>query len=224
MQTGSRQALPSARSEATRAALVRAALDLFGAKGFEGTSTREIAARAGANIATIAYHFGGKEGLRAACADFVVGTMSQVFAVAEAAANDRSLSPADAQAALRRIGEALVDAIVVRNEAHSLARFMVREMFEPSPAFERLHSAFRPIHARTCGLWARATGAEPESESTKLAVFSFIGQIIYFRVARPVVIRILHWSEIGPREAAAIKKRIVFNLDAAFELSRKTHP
>ena len=53
------------RGDATRLALIRAALDLFGAKGFEAASTRDVAAAAGANLASIAYHFGGKEGLRA---------------------------------------------------------------------------------------------------------------------------------------------------------------
>ena len=55
-------------ADMTRDALVRAALKLFGRQGFDGTSTREIAAEAKANIGSIAYHFGGKEGLRAACA------------------------------------------------------------------------------------------------------------------------------------------------------------
>ena len=35
----------------------------FGEKGFAATSIREIAALAGSNIASISYHFGGKEGL-----------------------------------------------------------------------------------------------------------------------------------------------------------------
>ena len=48
-----------------------AGIRLFGAKGFEATSTREIASAANANIASIAYHFGGKEGLRLACAEMV---------------------------------------------------------------------------------------------------------------------------------------------------------
>ncbi|RVA02654.1 TetR family transcriptional regulator, partial [Mesorhizobium sp. M7A.F.Ca.US.001.02.1.1] len=37
-------------AEMTRAALVQAALKLFGRQGFDGTSTREIAAEARANI------------------------------------------------------------------------------------------------------------------------------------------------------------------------------
>src|SRR6476646_4285583 len=81
--------LPDAKSsrretspELTRAALVQAALKLFGRQGFDGTSTREIAAEAQANIGSIAYHFGGKEGLRAACASFIVETIQKVAAQA----------------------------------------------------------------------------------------------------------------------------------------------
>ena len=113
MQTGSREALPSARSEATRAALVRAALDLFGARGYEATSTREIAAAAEANIAAIAYHFGGKEGLRLACADFVVATISEVLADALGEAGRiEALSPDAARDLLARFVSAMIDGIV----------------------------------------------------------------------------------------------------------------
>ena len=62
-------------AEQTRLALVRAGLRLFGQRGFDGTSTRQIAAAAKANIGSIAYHFGGKEGLRLAAADHIVETI-----------------------------------------------------------------------------------------------------------------------------------------------------
>ncbi len=65
-------------AELTRAALVQAALKLFGTQGFDGTSTRQLAAEAHANIGSIAYHFGGKEGLRAAAADYIVETIQAV--------------------------------------------------------------------------------------------------------------------------------------------------
>ena len=72
---------PQASSaEHDHAALIRAALKLFGRQGFDGTSTREIAAEANANIGSIAYHFGGKEGLRAASADYIVETIQAIAA------------------------------------------------------------------------------------------------------------------------------------------------
>lgn len=52
-----------ASAEATRRALVDAALTVFAAKGYEAGSVRDITARAKANQGAITYHFGGKEGL-----------------------------------------------------------------------------------------------------------------------------------------------------------------
>jgi AcrR family transcriptional regulator len=47
----------------TRERILEAAGRLFSEQGFDGTSTRQVGAAAEANIGTIAYHFGGKEGL-----------------------------------------------------------------------------------------------------------------------------------------------------------------
>src|SRR4029450_1314970 len=77
-----RQPIPQPSAEQTRQALIRAALKLFGSNGYDGTSTREIAAAANANIGAIAHPFGGKEGLRAACANFIVETIQKVAAQA----------------------------------------------------------------------------------------------------------------------------------------------
>lgn len=78
VNTPPRREASASPAEQTRGALVRAALKLFGQQGFDGTSTREIAAEAKANIGSIAYHFGGKEGLRLAAADFIVDTIQAV--------------------------------------------------------------------------------------------------------------------------------------------------
>ena len=103
-------------------------------------------------------------------------------------------------------------------------RFVLREMFEPSAAFERLYGAIGPMHARACAIWARATGAPAESEATRLAVFALIGQVIYFRLARPAVLRRMDWRDIGPAEAAAIKRQVIANLDAVLDLAGKDAP
>ncbi len=47
----------------TREQLLKTASKLFGEKGFEAVSTRELAKAADVNIAMIAYYFGSKEGL-----------------------------------------------------------------------------------------------------------------------------------------------------------------
>jgi AcrR family transcriptional regulator len=57
--------------EKTRRRLLEAALALFAARGFAGTSTRELAARARVNPAMLSHYFGGKQGLHDAAVDEV---------------------------------------------------------------------------------------------------------------------------------------------------------
>lgn len=47
----------------TRERILAAALEVFAERGFEGATTRDIAARAGSNLGLIQYHFSGKERL-----------------------------------------------------------------------------------------------------------------------------------------------------------------
>ncbi len=51
------------KSDDTKAQIMRAAIFLFTARGYEGASVREIAAAAGVNIGLIRYHFGHKADL-----------------------------------------------------------------------------------------------------------------------------------------------------------------
>ena len=198
-------------AEGTRLALIRAGLDLFGRNGFDATSTREIAQAAGVNSAGIAYHFGGKDGLRKACAEAIIARMQGVLA-GGAPAVSMALDVSDRDAAAEQL-LALIDRVVAFlttvPESEVVARFVVREMLTPSQAFEALYGGlFEPVHRRACQVWAAATGMEPEAPETKLAVFAAIGQVFYFRIARPAVTRRLGWDGIGPDEARLIGEAI----------------
>jgi AcrR family transcriptional regulator len=210
------------RGDLTRAALVAAALKLFGDKGYDAATTREIAAAASANVAMIAYHFGGKEGLRAACADFVAERLTQIFA---SAGPPQVASAEQARAALAAVARALISGVVASEAARPLARFLMREIADPSPAFARIfESAFAPLHKRACEIWACATGQDPTSEEARLSVFAMLAQVVYFRIARAPVLLRMDWAEIGPREASAIESVVVGNLEAAIEAARRRAP
>ncbi len=59
-----RQRRPDARREATTQAIIEAAESLFGERGIDSVSLRQIGAEIGAgNTAVVAYHFGDKESL-----------------------------------------------------------------------------------------------------------------------------------------------------------------
>ncbi len=53
----------------TRDRILDAGIACFAARGFKGATTRTLAAAAGVNIATLAYHFGDKQGLYRAAID-----------------------------------------------------------------------------------------------------------------------------------------------------------
>ena len=208
----------STAADETRAALIQAALKLFGRQGFEGTSTREIAALAKANIGSIAYHFGGKEGLHAATADHIVETIQQIaeqtLGNVHAAAND----PPDSQVAQAQMFatlERMVGFFVVSSEAGDIARFMLRETSQPTNALDRIYpGVFEPLHKRLCLIWERATGEPAESERTRLTVFTLIGQVVYFRIGREVVLKRMGWDGIGDKEAGQVLGAISVNLSA----------
>lgn len=208
---------------ATRAALVRAGLELFGEKGFEATSTREIAAAASANIGSIAYHFGSKEGLRDACAEHIVQRVGEIAAPVMGSMPDaRELRPQEAEALLLRMAERMVGFLVGQPEAGLIAQFILRELQHPTKALDIVYDGvFQPVHSHVCRLWAAATGGDPESEHTSIAVFTMIGQIVYFRIARPAVMRRMGWAGIGPDEAGRIAAVASGNLRAALASERE---
>lgn len=214
---------PVSASEQTRLALVRAALQLFGRQGYDGTSTREIASAAKANIGSIAYHFGGKEGLRMAAADHVVRTIQGVAgpAVSDAEAAMPQLSPEEAQRRLTMLLDRMVSFITAQQEANEIVPFVLRELATPSPALDRIYAGvIEPTHRRLCAIWAAATGEDAESEATKLSVFTMVGQVVYFRIGREAVMRRLGWPTIGPVEAGKISTVARGNLDAMLAARR----
>jgi len=219
------RSLPQSPSEQTRAALVRAALQLFGKQGFDGASTREIAALAKANIGSIAYHFGGKEGLRAACANHIVATVGGVAGAAFAESTGGSQGAEAAPARLTTALEAMIGFIVARPEAGDFVQFVLRELSQPSEALDIIYEGvFEPVHQRLCQVWAEASGEDSESERTRITIFTLIGQFVYFRIARTAVMRRMGWDQIGPTEAADIISVVRSNIEAILAARKGPSP
>jgi AcrR family transcriptional regulator len=198
----------------TRLALMQAGIKLFGEKGFEATSTREIAAAAEANIASIAYHFGGKDGLRLACAAFVGGRIQDVLGPALGKLDDAD-DPAAAQASFETVIMTMADFMLGRPEAREIAAFLLSEMARPGIVLDRIYTDFiLPVHTRLCTLLGLATGRDPESDLVRIGTFSIAGQVVYFRISQPIVARRMGWDMTGPEEIAGIKAVILGNIRA----------
>ena len=138
------QAAGRARGEQTRRQLLAAATELFGECGLQGATTRDIAQRAGQNIAAITYYFSSKEGLYAVAqslADFI----QQAFAPL-ADEVDRFWQQSAAQrspdAALRLLQRGLLAFSELMTQPHTLnlSKIMSREQLAPTEAYPLIHS------------------------------------------------------------------------------------
>lgn len=105
---------PSAGAE-TRDRITRAALGVFAAQGYDGTTTRQIADAAGVNLGLLQYHFGGKEKLWRASVDLAFADLKSGIARASQA------------------GEAMADDERVRGMIRDHVRFTARH-----PEFVRI--------------------------------------------------------------------------------------
>ena len=197
--------------ETSRVRLLAAGIDLFGRRGLDAVSTREIAKQADVNIAAIAYHFGGKQQLYLACAEHIA---EQVKAgIALLAAGEKP--PSEAAQALKDTLHRLAKFMLATPEIAPFARFILREHMDPSPALDILYAAvMEPMHGRLCELWAAATGRSATAEETKLRVFALLSQILVFRMARAGALRRMNWDDLGVREFALIMANVDNNIDA----------
>lgn len=202
--------IPEKPPEGAQRSLIEAGLLLFGQKGFDAASTRELAATAGVNVALIAYYFGGKDGLRRAV---VAEVARRLMVAAGAPQSTDGLTPATALARLQAILHGMAVFIGSAPDAEPLVNFALSELVRGGPMTDLIYDSFiGPKHAELSQLWAIASGTDPESEAVKLSVFAMIGQVLYFRLGREIVTRKLGWTAIGPFEAQKIGDVIAGNL------------
>jgi AcrR family transcriptional regulator len=179
--------------EETRGRIVRIALRLFGERGFDGVSTREIAGEAGVNTPALQYYFGSKEGLYLACAEHVAeqvrGHVDPVLARALRLLEEDAPAVALIEAYCT-IVEALVEQLF-GDEGARWSRFLAREQagFGPGKAYAviRAQVSSRLEHA-FCEIVGRLSGARADAVETRLRVEVINGQFKVFQANRTLAL------------------------------------
>lgn len=101
-------------SENKREHILTAAEELFGEKGFDATSVRDIAHHAGVNLAMISYYFGSKEKLLESLIELRAGYM---YGILEELNQDQTLTPWDK---MDRVIDFYVDRILNNLRFHNI--------------------------------------------------------------------------------------------------------
>lgn len=133
------------RSIVTQQKLLDAAVEAFSENGFKGTSTRDIAERAGVHHPLITYHFKNKDQLWRAAADYIFGAFTEALSSA--------LEEYKAQGPKQRMA-ALIHAYVkyAKNQP-ALHKVMVQEASYPNARLDWLiEKHLKPIFTVTFGM------------------------------------------------------------------------
>jgi AcrR family transcriptional regulator len=119
----------------TKARILKAAEEVFAARGFDGASTREIAARAGVNISSLHYHWASKETLYLAVFhdvfDRILDLLRRTLSELEAAGS------ADRKGAIDHVMTLLFDFFVAHPNVPKLLMRRIVESTEVDVGVER---------------------------------------------------------------------------------------
>jgi AcrR family transcriptional regulator len=168
-------------AEDTKQRLITVAGEVFAELGFRSATVRDISTRAKANIASVNYYFGDKQGLYFAAVQAAhccpVELMNPVW-------------PADLSAPdkLRFFIEKMLRHLLDDQRPEWHARLMMREMAEPTEACVKLVEAYiRPIAETLHGIIHDLLPAGSTDQERWLIGSSIIGQCLFYKINRPVV-------------------------------------
>ncbi len=136
------------RSVVTQQKLLNAAIEAFSENGFKGTSTRDIAERAGVHHPLITYHFKNKDQLWRAAADHIFGVFSKTLALA--VEEHRDMSPKSRMSALIRVY------VQHAKSQPALHKVMIQEASYPNARLDWLiDTHLKPVFEATFGMLSK---------------------------------------------------------------------
>lgn len=202
-----------ARGDETRRRIIDAAIGLFGQHGFDGASTRDIAARAGVNAPALQYYFENKEGVYRACAETFADESWHALEPSVLRAREALQRGAGTSAlidAFIGIQEAVADRMFMKRHATTDQRlFFAREQAggEPDIGTKVLMERLRmPLNRVSAQLLERITGVAADDPLTLVRMFTLHGQLLFFHVAHNTTMTMLGWDGIDEAKAVFLKE------------------
>lgn len=173
--------------------VLAAATDLFARRGFHGTSIRDIAERAGVNVAAGHYHYGSKKGL-------YLRVLRDQFAQIRATLHRRGPLPPLRALRTRPRRElvalltgriATMVGVLLEPPLRPHGALMLREMCDPSAAMpiivrEFIQPQMHELEALVAALAPRATRT-----AVQRSVRSIVGQVLFYRFTMPAMLLVL---------------------------------
>lgn len=201
-----------ARGEETRRRIIDAAIRLFGERGFDGASTRDIAQAAGVNAPALQYYFDNKEGVYRACAEYIADSSWQHFRPSLEAAQavlDAHPGREELIEAFHAIQTAVADHILQTFDAQHRRLFIAHEQagHGPSVLFDIMDRNVKTrMREVTCALISRLSGVPENDPLTIMRVLTLHGQIAVFSLAHKSTLSSLGWDCFNEERLDFLKK------------------
>jgi len=190
--------------------LLEAAGEVFAEKGYRAATIRQIIQRAGANVAAVNYHFGGKAELYAATFRYTRNASALQHPI------QNSQTDASAAQRLHAFVFGLLSRVLDSGRPAWQWRLMMREMTEPTGALdEMVRDSIAPDFEVIAGIVCELTGIERSDPRIALSVNSIVGQILFYRHCQPVIRRLHPQQKYEPRDLQDLAQHITdFSLRA----------
>lgn len=203
---------------ATREQLLAAASTVFAEGGFRQATVRDICRRAGANVAAVNYHFGGKEELYAEVLRRNFRTALQRFPAQGEVPRD-----ADPCERLRGFVRSFVRRIFVTGPDSCHGRLLAREMVDPTPALDALVATeIRALVDCATGIVRELLGPGLDEDGVRMTMASVVSQIVFYQHCQPVIRRMFPDLAFGEAELEDLAEHITeFSLAGIAAVSRR---
>jgi TetR/AcrR family transcriptional regulator, regulator of cefoperazone and chloramphenicol sensitivity len=213
------------RGEDTRLRILRTALEVFAAEGYEGASTRTLARRAGVNLPALQYYFGNKEGLYRAVVEHISENVERRIGPVRQQIDGRLTDQEMSRAQLLDLLCGLLDAFVAlvtdqtSPDWQSRAMFFARAEIERQAALDTLHqNVMRQIVEPCAVLIGRLIGQPPDAEETLLRAVTLIGLVSVFCHRKALLV--LGWRQLDDVRVRAIQALVREHTRAIFQTAK----
>jgi len=195
----------------TRLQLLEAAAEVFAERGFDAATVREICDKAGANIASVNYHFRDKETLYAEVLKYALRRANVKY---PAGVGLKPSAPVEQR--LKSFIHSFLLRIFEEGPHAWHGRLMLREMVKPTAALDALVEAeIQPMAGRLQGMVREILGGKATTAEVRLSAMSVVSQILFYHHCRPVVTRMFPDLKFDRRQIDRLAEHITeFSLAA----------
>ena len=187
----------------TKARILVAAEAVFAAKGFDGASTREIAAAAGVNISSLHYHWESKETLYFAVFEHVY---DRIVALVPSSIPDASLDRPASREVVDEVMGRLYDFFA---DNPTIPRLMVRRLLETTAGTSDIEREILLPAWRRFATWTYDLSRVVSAEDAPILMLTVHSVLLLFMLDSQQFAGLLGGSVRGPAMRARLRPHII---------------